>query len=189
MYISSLQAPRGAFAFALRTVVPPASIAPAIRAAVRDIDSNLPITRISTQADEVEKRLASEKLFAQSYALFGGVALLLASIGLFGLMSYSVARRTPEMGIRLALGAQRPEVMRMIMRESLGLVAVGVVCGVAVAMGAGRLVKTMLFGLPPHDALTLSVAIGVMAVVSAAAAYLPARRASRVDPIIALRYE
>ena len=93
------------------------------------------------------------------------------------------------MGIRLALGAQRPEVLQMIMRESLRLVAAGVVCGVLVAMGAGRLIDKMLFGLPPHDAVTLAVAIGVMTIVSAVAAYLPARRASRVDPIVALRYE
>src|SRR5262249_15581823 len=159
MYVSTLQQPRGSFAFALRTEVPPASIVPAIRAAVREIDPNLPITRISTQADEVEKRLAPEKLFAQSYAVFGGVALLLASIGLSGLMSSPVARRTAEMGIRLALGAQRPEVLQMIMRESLRLVAAGVVCGIAVAMGAGQLVKSMLFGLPPHDAMTLALAI------------------------------
>jgi predicted permease len=189
LYVPSLQAPRGAFAFALRTTVSPASIAPMIRAIVRDIDPNLPITRISTQADEVEKRLGSERLFAQSYALFGGIALLLASIGLFGLMSYTVARRTSEMGIRLALGAQQAEVLQMIMRESLRLVAAGVVCGIAVAMGAGRLVSTMLFGLPPHDAFTLVTAIGAMTIVSAVAAYLPARRASRVDPIVALRYE
>jgi predicted permease len=189
MYVSSLQAPRGAFAFALRTAVPPASVVPAIRAAVRDIDPNLPITRISTQADEVDKRLTSERLFAQSYALFGGVALLLASIGLFGLMSYTVARRTAEMGIRLALGAQRAEVLRMILRESLRLVAIGIACGGAVAVAAGRLIKTRLYGLPPHDVATLAIAIGVMTIVSALAAYLPARRASRVDPIVALRYE
>jgi len=104
-------------------------------------------------------------------------------------MSYTVARRTSEMGIRLALGAQRPEVLQMILRESLRLVAIGVVCGIAVAIGAGRLIKTMLYGLPPHDAATLTIAIGVMIMVSALAAYLPARRASRVDPIVALRYE
>jgi predicted permease len=189
MYVSSLQAPRGAFAFALRATVPPASIVPTVRAVVRDIDPDLPITRISTQADEVEKRLAPEKLFAQSYAVFGGIALLLASIGLFGLMSYTVARRTAEMGIRLALGAQRPDVLQMIMRESLRLVAVGVACGLAIAIGAGRLVETMLFGLAPHDPGTVTIAIAVMTLVSAIAAYLPARRASRVNPIVALRYE
>ncbi|HEX4566289.1 MAG TPA: FtsX-like permease family protein [Vicinamibacterales bacterium] len=189
MYESSLQAPRGAFAFALRTAVPPASIVPAIRAAVGEIDPNLPITRISTQTDEVDKRLTSERLFAQSYVLFGGVALLLASIGLFGLMSCTVARRTAEIGIRLALGAQRSEVLQMILRESLRLVAIGVVCGIAASVGAGRLIKTMLYGLPPHDTSTLAIAICVMTVVSALAVYLPARRASRVDPIVALRYE
>ena len=100
-----------------------------------------------------------------------------------------LAVRTAEMGIRLALGAQRLEILRMILRESLRLVTTGIFCGVAVSVGAGRLIKTMLYGLPPHDTATLAIAIGVMTSVSMLAAYLPARRASRVDPIVALRYE
>ena len=115
-------------------------------------------------------------VFAQAYALFGGLALLLASIGLFGLMSYSVARRTNEIGIRMALGAQRQDVLRLVMRESMMLVVVGVVIGLAVALGAGRLVATLLFGLPPTDVLsTCWPRCSVMIGVSAFAGYLPAR--------------
>jgi predicted permease len=187
MYVSYLQAPRATTTFELRTEAAPA--AGAVRDVVHQLDPNLPIVKISTQADEIERRLAMERLFAQAYAIFGGVALLLASVGLFGLMSYNVARRTAEMGIRMALGAQRIDVLRMVMRESLLLVAAGVVAGLAIAFGAGRLLATLLFGLAPHDLSTLMAAIAVMVVVSAVAAYLPARRASRVDPIVALRYE
>jgi ABC-type antimicrobial peptide transport system permease subunit len=161
----------------------------AIREAVRQIDPNLPVTDVSTQIEQVEKRFQQEKLFAQAYALFGGVALLLASIGLFGLMSYSVARRTNEIGIRMALGAQRVDVLGLVMRESMLLVAIGVVAGLTLALLAARLVTTLLYGLPPRDPITMAAAVAVMAAVSALAGYLPARRASRVDPMVALHYE
>ncbi len=111
------------------------------------------------------------------------------SIGLFGLMSYNVARRTNEIGIRMALGAQRQDVVQMVLRESLIMVAVGTVIGISAALAAGRLVATMLFGLAPHDVVTIAVAIGVLVAVSLLAGYLPARRASRVDPMVALHYE
>jgi ABC-type antimicrobial peptide transport system permease subunit len=114
---------------------------------------------------------------------------LLAAVGLFGLMSYSVARRTNEIGIRMALGARSQDVLKLVMRESMTLVIVGIVIGLAVALGASRLIKTLLFGLAPTDALSLAAAILVMIAVSAFAGYLPARRASRVDPMVALHQE
>jgi ABC-type antimicrobial peptide transport system permease subunit len=104
-------------------------------------------------------------------------------------MSYSVARRTNEIGIRMALGAQRSAVLGLVMRESMVLVVVGVIIGVAVAMGAGRFVSTLLFGLAPTDALTIAAAVVVMVSVSALAGFLPARRAARIDPMVALRYD
>jgi ABC-type antimicrobial peptide transport system permease subunit len=123
------------------------------------------------------------------YALFGGLALLLASVGLFGLMSYSVSRRTNEIGVRMALGAQPADVLRLVMGESMLLVAVGAVLGVAAALASARLVATQLFGVPPTDLVALAAAVGILAAVSAFAGYLPARRAARVDPMVALRYE
>jgi ABC-type antimicrobial peptide transport system permease subunit len=144
---------------------------------------------MTTQSDLIEDRFAQERFFAQAYSLFGGLALLLASIGLFGLMSYSVARRTNEIGIRMALGAQKQQVIRMVLSESIWMVSIGIVIGIAAALAAGRLVKTLLFGLNPADAITIGIAISTMIVVSALAAYLPARRASRVDPMTALHYE
>ena len=126
--------------------------------------------------------------FAQAYSLFGGLALLLAAI-VVGLMSYSVSRRTNEIGIRMALGAQRQDVLRLVMRESMILVASGVVIGVAVALGVSRFVATLLYGLAATDAVTIVASISVMVVVAALAGFVPARRASRVDPMVALRYE
>jgi ABC-type antimicrobial peptide transport system permease subunit len=161
----------------------------AIRETVRQIDPNLPLTDVSTQIEQVERRFQQEKLFAQACSLFGGLALLLASIGLFGLMSYNVSRRTNEIGIRMALGAQRGDVLGLVMRESMLLVAAGVAVGLTAALFASRLLTTLLFGLAPRDPLTLVAAVAVMAAVSALAGFLPARRASRVDPMVALRYE
>jgi ABC-type antimicrobial peptide transport system permease subunit len=139
--------------------------------------------------ENIEGRISQEKLFAQAYALFGALALLLASIGLFGLMSYNVTRRTNEIGIRMALGAQRRDVLRLVMKESMLLVLIGVIIGLAAAVATGRLITTMLFGLSPADPRTILLAIVIMAAVSAVAGYLPARRASKVDPMIALHYE
>jgi ABC-type antimicrobial peptide transport system permease subunit len=162
------------------------SLVGSIREAVRQIDASLPLTNVSTQMEEIERRFMQEKLFAQAYALFGGIALLLAAIGLFGLMSYSVARRTNEIGIRMALGAERLHVLRMVMGESMALVVIGIVLGVVVALAAGRFVAALLFGVAATDTLTMIAAVLVMLVVSAFAGYLPARRASAVDPMVAL---
>jgi ABC-type antimicrobial peptide transport system permease subunit len=144
---------------------------------------------MSTQMEQIERRFLQEKVFAQAYALFGGLAVLLAAIGLFGLMSYSVARRTNEIGIRMALGARRQDVLRLVMSESMMLVVTGVAIGLLIALAASRLVSTLLFGLAATDILSIAVAVIVMLVVSSLAGYLPARRASRVDPMVALHCE
>ena len=175
--------------FAIRTAGAPVVVTGAIREAVRQIDPNLPMMDVSTQIEQIERRFLQEKVFAQAYTLFGGIALLLAAIGLFGLMSYNVSRRTNEIGIRMALGAQRQDVLSLIMRESMLLVAIGVVAGLAMAFSGAGFVATLLFGLAPTDLATMAVAMVVMILVSALAGYIPARRASRVDPMVALRYE
>ena len=189
MYVPYQQTRAGSAVMEVRTAGDPASVTSGVREAVRQIDSNLPMMDISTQLEQVERRFVQEKLFAQACTMFGGLAMLVAAIGLFGLMSYTVSRRTNEIGIRMALGAQRGDVMRQVLRESMILVAVGVTIGVAAAFGAGRFLSTILFGLAPNDVLTIAAATLVMVAVSALAGFLPARRASRVDPMVALRYD
>jgi predicted permease len=189
LYVPYAQSPLTGMAFAVRTSVDPAGVMPAVRAAVRDIDSSLPVMEMSTQMEQIERRFEQERVFARAYALFGGLALLVASIGLFGLMSYNVTRRTGEIGIRMALGAEQRSVLRMVMRESMTLVAIGVVVGVAAAAGAGRFLASLLFGIEAYDALTSGAAVALLVAVAAVAGFLPARRASRVDPMLALRHE
>jgi predicted permease len=189
MYQSYAQTRVRGASFAVRTANDPVTQMASIREAMRQIDPNLPLTNVTTQVEQIETRFVQERVFAQAYSLFGGLAVLLASIGLFGLMSYSVARRTNEIGIRMALGARGGDVLRLVMRESMILVVAGVVIGLAAAFAAGQLVATLLFGLSPTDALTIGAATVLMLIVSAVAGYLPARRASRVDPMVALRCE
>ena len=173
----------------VRTAGDPAAMTETVRTTLQQIDPDVPMTGITTQSEQVDNRFAQERLFALAYSLFGALALLLACIGLFGLMSYSVSRRTNEIGIRMALGAQRAGVVGMVLRESMLMVAIGVIVGLAGALAGGRFVESVLFGLSTTDAITISAAIGATILVSLAAGYLPARRASRVDPMVALRYE
>ena len=189
MYVPYQQTRAGQAVIEVRTAGSPAVVTSGVREAVRQVDPNLPMMDVSTQLEQVERRFQQEKLFAQAYTLFGGLAMLLAAIGLFGLMSYSVSRRTNEIGIRMALGAQREHVLRLVMVESMILVVIGVAIGAAIALGAGRFVKTLLFGLAATDMMTMALAIVIMIAVSALAGFLPARRASRVDPMVALRYD
>jgi len=189
MYVPYPQTRLTGSVFELRTAAAPAGVMGAVRDTVRQIDPNLPVTDVSTQIEQVEKRFAQEKLFAQAYSLFGGLSLLVAAVGLFGLMSYNVSRRTSEIGIRMALGAQRQDVLRLVMFESMVLVGIGVVAGLAIAIGASRFVQAQLYGTPPNDPISIATALVVMLGVAVLAGFLPARRASKVDPMIALRYE
>jgi predicted permease len=189
MYVPAAQTRFGNAVLEIRTAGAPASSATAVREAVRQVDPNLPTIDVSTQLEQIERRFAQEKVFATAYALFGAVAVVLAAVGLFGLMSYSVARRTNEIGIRMALGARSQDVVRLVLGESLTLVAAGVTIGVAIALAAGQLVAKLLFGLAPTDIYSTAGAVLLMLIVSVAAGYLPARRASRIDPMTALHAE
>jgi ABC-type antimicrobial peptide transport system permease subunit len=189
MYVPAAQTRLGNAVLEVRTAGTPAGTVAAIRDAVRQVDSNLPIVDVSTQLEQIERRFSQERVFALAYTLFGGVALVLAAVGLFGVMSYSVARRTNEIGIRMALGARRQDVVRLVMSESMALVVGGIAIGVAIALAASQLVAKLLFGLSPTDILSIATAVLVMICVSIVAAYLPARRASRVDPMVALHAE
>ena len=189
MYRCVLQGPARSLNVVLRTAGDPLAMTETVRAAMREVDPTLPIQRFTSQTEQISLRFAQERLFATAYTAFGALALVLACIGLFGLMSYNVARRTNEIGIRMALGAQRGTVVRMVMGESMLLVGIGAALGLAGALWAGRFVKTVLYGLSANDPLTIAAAVALIAVVSALAGYLPARRASNVDPMEALRQQ
>ena len=175
-YVPSRQNPQPAATFEVRTAGDPLAAIADIREAVRQVDPNLPLMNVSTQLAEIERRFQQEKMFAQAYTLFG-------------VMSYSVARRTNEIGVRMALGARVQDILQTIMQESMMVVAIGVAIGIGGAIAVSRLVSSLLFGLAPNDPATLAAAMAVLILISAIAGYLPARRASRVDPLVALRDE
>jgi predicted permease len=171
----------------LKTAGEPLALSESVRAAMREIAPAVPIQEFTSQREHISQRFAQERLFARAYATFGALAVLLACIGLFGLMSYSVAGRTGEIGVRMALGAQRGAVVGMVMSESIRLVAIGVVLGLAAALWAGRFVRAVVYGLSPSDPLTIVAAVALIAVVTLLAGGVPARRAANVDPVQALR--
>jgi predicted permease len=161
----------------------------AIRRAFAEVNRNLPVTQVRTLAAQVDNTLVGDKLIARLSSFFGLLALLLASIGIYGVLSYAVARRTSELGLRMALGARCSNVVWLVMRDILLLVAIGLAIGVPVALASERLIADLLYGLSSVDPLSTAAAIGILAGIAGLAAYLPARRASRVDPTTALRYE
>jgi predicted permease len=189
IYRPHAQAPPGGRTLEVKTAMPPASLIPSLRDAVREIDPTLPLVSVTTQESEIEKQLGQERMLAFAYSLFGGLTLLLASIGLYGLASYGVAQRTNEIGVRMALGARRSDVAGMMLRESLAIVAIGVLTGIVAALVAGRWIESFLFGLTPADLSTHVIAVAIIGIVSTLAAWLPARRAALVDPMVALRCE
>jgi ABC-type antimicrobial peptide transport system permease subunit len=137
----------------------------------------------------LDDNLRQERIIAQLSGVFGGLALLLSAIGLYGVLSYAVAQRTNEIGIRMALGAERGTVVRMVLRETALLIVIGLAVGVPASLASARLIQSKLFGLKAADPVTLAGAIGIIVVVAVASGYWPARRAAKVDPLIALRYE
>ena len=147
------------------------------------------MTGITTQSEQVDNRFAQERLFALAYSLFGALALLLACIGLYGILSYGVASRRNEIGIRMALGAGRRDVFWLILREAFLLVIAGVAVGLPIIFAVTRLATTLLFGLTPTDPVSLLFAALLMLAVAMVAGYLPSRRATRVDPMEALHCE
>ena len=189
VFRSAVQSPLRSATFAVRTAGPPNTLTPAVRESIREIDPRLPIMNVTTQTAAIAERMSAERLYAVAYASFGGLATLLAAIGLFGLASYTVTRRTGEIGIRMALGAPSTGIAWMVLRESLVLVATGVAAGVGAVLLAGRLVASLIHGLAPTDPVTIVQAATLLAVIAAAAAWLPARRAARVDPLTALQDE
>jgi predicted permease len=166
-----------------------APVIAAVRRQVHEIDANVPVLRVRTLEEYVNASFQRERLIACLCAVFGVLALGLASVGLYGVMAYAVTERTREIGVRIALGAQRGDVIGMVLRESLLPVLAGIAAGLCGALSLVRLVAGMLYGVAPHDPFTIVLAAVAMLGVSLAAAVIPARRASRVEPMTALRYE
>ncbi len=182
----------GVMTFEVRTTGDPVSYVAAIRRAASEVDANLPLKEIKTQVAQADERLALERLFAKLLGLFGLLALTLAAVGLYGVLAWSVAQRTREIGIRVALGAGRDDVLWMILRLGMSLTLFGVAVGLAGAYALTKYLASlsrMLYGVRPTDPLTFWTAAAAFTIVALAACYLPARRALKVDPVVALRYE
>jgi predicted permease len=175
--------------YALRTTGAPLRYVYAVRAIVRQADARLPVSEIRTQSADVNRTINQEITFAALCSGFATLALLIACIGLYGTVSYSVARRTSEIGIRMALGAQRSGVARMVLREVLVLAMAGMALGTASALGMSRFIASFLYGIKANDPVTLTLALLILSTAILAAGYAPAWKASRIDPMNALRHE
>jgi predicted permease len=180
---------KGGASFEVRTAGDPSALIPTVRRVIGDLDSEIPVFGITTQSQTIDHLLFAERLIARLSTLFGLLALLLACIGLYGLLSYEVARRTREIGIRMALGAQHKQVLRLVVRQGIVLALIGAVIGSALAIGVTRYLTSLLFGVRSTDPITFGAVTLLLLVVALAACWIPARRAMRVDPMVALRYE
>jgi len=188
-YVPATQAPLQDMTMVVRTTTEPTSIVPALRRAVWSIDPNQPIANVQTMEQVVSDNIAQPRLNMVLMGLFGGLALVLAAVGIYGLLSYAVTQRTQEMGIRLALGAQVSDVMGLVLKQGMVLALVGEAIGLAGAFALTRLIRGLLFGVTPTDATIFAAVVGVLTFIALLACYLPARRATKVDPLKALRYE
>jgi putative ABC transport system permease protein len=188
IYLPYRQWPVGRMSVVLDTAVPPRTVAEAVRRQVYSIDANLPVANVLTLEELVARSISQPRFYMTLLAVFAAVALALAAIGIFGVLSYAVAQRTREIGIRMALGARRVTLLGLVVREAIVMASGGVVLGMAAAFILSEwLVAQLLFETSPHDPLTFALVAAVLSAVSLAAAYVPARRATRVDPIVALR--
>ncbi|MGH9961514.1 MAG: ABC transporter permease, partial [Pyrinomonadaceae bacterium] len=174
---------------AVKTSTPPETLTSAITEQVRALDPDQPITAVRTMDELLSRTLSEAKFSLLLFGLFAGLALVLAAIGIYGVMATAVTQRTHEIGLRMALGAQKRDVLRLILGQGMLLVLIGVAVGLASAVAMTRLMETLLFGVSPTDPTTLAVITLLLAVVALLACYIPARRATRVDPLVALRYE
>lgn len=189
MYFNMFQDGRMYSQFALRTSVDPAAVTGDVRRAVRDVLKTVPVSRTITLADQVEASIVPERLTATLSGLFGGLGSLIAAIGIYGLLAYTVARRTGEIGVRIALGATQRAMSRMVLREALVMLCGGVAAGVPIAYWGRRFAASLLPDLPVDSALPLAFGVLMMIALALLAAYVPARRAACVDPMVALRHE
>jgi putative ABC transport system permease protein len=189
LYVPFAQAPLYGAEVVVKSMLSTSAVVGAIRAVTHGIDKNLPVTDIVQLPNALNASVAQPRFHTLLLGLFGAIALILAAVGIFGVISYSVSRRTRELGIRMALGAQPGSVLSMIMRETLALTLIGIAVGIPCAVATARLITHLLFKVSPYDPATLALVPLVLIAVGALASYIPARRAMRVDPMVVLRYE
>jgi putative ABC transport system permease protein len=175
--------------FVVRSDGDPRAVASSIRSVIREVDPSLPVYGLSPMSEVVAKSMVQPRFLSLSLATFSGIALFLAAIGIYGVMAYSVAQRTQEIGVRMALGAQRLHVLRLVFSQGFVLLMIGMVIGLGGAFALTRLLRTLLFEITPTDPLTYSGVVALLIIVAFLACYVPARRATKVDPLVALRYE
>jgi predicted permease len=188
-YIPEAQRPQRTMVLVLRAGGDPAALAPSARAAVRAVDPDMPVFRVASMNEVVDDTLVNRRFVMLILGLFAGIALVLAGVGLFGVLSYAVTQRTREIGVRMALGARAADVLGMVVRQGMQLTAIGLAVGVAAALAATRALSSLLFGIGAADPMTYAVLATALAAVALLACWLPARRAARVDPMVALRSE
>jgi ABC-type antimicrobial peptide transport system permease subunit len=179
----------GSLHFAVRTSGKPEAFTSTVRSLVRELDPNLPLINVQTQEAVIDDQLRRERLFANLSAGFGAIALLLACVGIYGVVAYSVARRTAEIGIRVAMGARYGDIVRLALRRTMILVAAGTAIGVAGALAVTKFLGSMLYNVEPRDPVTFAAGAVLLLLTAFVAGYLPARRAARIDPMTALRCE
>jgi putative ABC transport system permease protein len=189
LYMSYRQANHRPRHLLVRTAGDPQALAGSVRDVVRGLDPDVPVADVLTMSDAVTAALGGPRFAARVFGAFALVGLLLSALGLYGLLAYSVSRRTREIGVRVALGAQAADVRRLVLREGLTLTLAGIVVGLVAAWGTARLLDALLFGVTAADPLTYALGPVVLASVAIGACLLPARRATRVDPAVALRTE